>query len=500
MESNALMKTISDKINNSEPIKLAYKSLDEEDWMIINSILARALARNDQLYLLNSIITVLREIVINATKANLKRIFFIKNNLNINDEAQYEKGMLNFKKEMMGDSAGMKNDLKSSDYTVKIEFNFDPNRILVSVLNNSSLLPQELDRIRYRMEKARTCDEFYKIYDEIEDGTEGAGLGILLVMLLLKGMGLQPENLTIQGTKSGTLSQLSVPLQNRPVEITTKLKLQILREISGIPTFPEQVMQIQRACRDPNVSIDKVADMIKADPALSADVIKLSNSAGISPGRRIEDIKTALVTIGMKNINALLMTVSARSILKERYDSFEQVWDHSYKVAFYAREIARAAQKNTIAEKVYMAGLLHDLGKIILLSTDRKLVGKIADIVRDRKITTSTLEEISIGLSHSTIGAMISQVWSFPDFLVEGIRHHHSPLSCKKEYSDIVNSIYLADILAGIEDGKYSYYSIEYLILEQFDLLDLDKFNAFHDRLKNKYALLTGVEKSPAEK
>jgi putative nucleotidyltransferase with HDIG domain len=163
------------------------------------------------------------------------------------------------------------------------------------------------------------------------------------------------------------------------------------------------------------------------------------------------------------------------------------IWDHCNKVAFYAREIAFSYRQTSIIESVYMAGLLHDLGKIVLLATDKKLVRKIASIVKDRKITTTTMEEISIGISHSAIGALIAQKWNFPESLVEAIKFHHAPYNAATKYSDVVNIIYLANMMIGIEDRRYNYYYIDEAMLERYDLLDINKFNTYHERLKNKY-------------
>ncbi|OHD64594.1 MAG: hypothetical protein A2176_08905 [Spirochaetes bacterium RBG_13_51_14] len=480
-------KIISKKIEKGEPIKLSFHYVNEKVLMILNSILAKILSKQDQIFLLNSVITILREIIINALKANAKRIFFLKNNIDINSETQYRKGMKQFKEDVVGEFESIEKDLRRSDFYVHITFNVDSDTIHIAVTNNSPILPVELERINFRIQKAIAYNDFSEAYAEIEDDSEGAGLGIVLTILLMKSMGIEPENYKITPEGKITRSSLTIPSLLKPTEITTKVKKKIMDEIDGIPTFPENIVQLQRLCNDPESSIDQIVKRLKIDPALSSDVIKLSNSAGIAPYKRIEDIKTAVVTIGMKNLNAILVASNARRILNERYSSFELIWEHCNRVAFYTRNIALSFRKTAIIENVYMAGLLHDLGKIILLATDKKLVRTIADIVNNRKITTTTLEEISVGISHSTIGALISNKWNFPDYLIEAIKHHHAPLNSSGKYREIVQIIYLANILAGIEDRKYSYYYIEESILERFNLFDIDKFKAFHEKLKLKY-------------
>jgi putative nucleotidyltransferase with HDIG domain len=455
--------------------------------MVLNSILVKILSKKDHIYLLNSAITILREIIVNALKANAKRIFFMKNNLDINSAEEYQKGINKFKKQIVGEFEKIESDLLRSDFCVNITFKYNPSMVQISVVNNSPILPVELERINYRIQKAIQYNDFSEAYEEIEDDTEGAGLGIVLSILLLKNMGIDSNNYIIERINKATQTTLRIPSQLKPVEITTKVKIKIMNEIDGIPTFPENLIQLQRLCNDPEASIERIVKMIKIDPALSTDVIKLSNSAGIAAAKRIEDIKTAVVIIGMKNLNAILVASNARRILNERYSSFEMIWEHCNKVAFYARNIAISKNLSHVTENAYMAGLLHDLGKIILLATDRRLVRKIADIVNNRKITTTTMEEISIGISHSTIGSLIAKKWNFPDYLVEAIQYHHAPYNSSKKFRDIINVVYLSNMLAGIEDRKYSYYYLDEGILEQFDLLDIDAFKAFHEKLKTRY-------------
>ena len=488
MDDITKRKIISSKLEKGEPITLSFKYVNDKVLMSLNSILVRILGKMDHIYLLNSTVTILREIIVNSLKANAKRIFFNKKHLDINNEEQYRKGMNLFKKQIVGDFDKIENDLLRSDFFVKITFKYNPSMVSIIVANNSPILPIELERIKFRMQKAIQYNDFSEAYSEIEDDTEGAGLGIVLTILLLKNMGIDPKYCTIEKIGKSTQTTLRIPSDLKPAEITTQIKTQIISDIDGIPTFPENLIHLQRLCNDPESPIEQIVKMIKVDPALSSDVIKLSNSAGIAPYKRIEDIKTAVVTIGMKNLNAIIVASNARRILNERYSSFEMIWEHCNKVAFYARTTAIMYHLTGIIDNVYMAGLLHDLGKIVLMAMDRRLVRKIADIVNNRKIAnTTTMEEISIGISHSTIGSLISKKWNFPDYLVEAIQFHHAPYNGSDKFRDIIYTIYLTNMIVGIEERKYTFYYIDENILERFDLLDPDSFNSFHEKLKNRY-------------
>ncbi len=102
-------------------------------------------------------------------------------------------------------------------------------------------------------------------------------------------------------------------------------------------------------------------------------------------------------------------------------------------------------------------------------------------------ITSTVMEEISIGISHSIIGELIAKKWNFPAHLVESIKYHHNPLSAGTDHRLVVNIVYLSNMLCGIEEKQYNYYYCEESILRDFNVFEEEKFNAFHETVTNKY-------------
>ncbi len=478
------------KVARGEPFSFSFHYLSEDVVRYINALFAKILASMDQIFLLDTFITIIREVCINAVKANAKRVYFRTIGIDIDDRDRYPEGIELFKKNVIGHFETMEAGLKSSDYRVSFSIKKDQKGLVVQVLNNSIILPEEMARISMRMEKARYYEDFTEAYEEIYDDTEGAGLGIVLTVLLLKNSGIGVENYRIIRGEKDTKTLLAIPFELRPQEITTTIKKQILAEVEGIPTFPKYITELQQLCANPESSIGEISGKITVDPALSSDVLKLANSAGFISGKRIETMPEAIKNIGLKNLNAILLATSARSILDKRYSRFEQIWAHCNQVAFYARRIAMKYRLTRMVENAFLGGLLHDLGKIIMLSTDLGTTNKIADIVKDRKIRTSTvMEEISVGISHAHIGEMIALKWGFPDYLVESIRCHHTPLNAEEKHRDIVFIIYLANILCGIESRRYQLYYAEDEVLARFALSSDAAFNELHAELKTAHEI-----------
>ena len=476
------------KIETGEPLRINFQYVSDDVLILLNSIMARTLEKYDLHYLLYYMLTIVREIVVNALKANAKRVFFESHGFDINNAEDYIKGINAFKEKVIGDFEEIREELKKSSYYINFNLECTPDGLSFSIKNNAGLLPQERVRINNRIALAMKKENFHEMYEHIEDDTEGAGLGIALVVLFLKGMGLDPSCFKIKSNDKITAATFFIPYQLKPKNTTSLVKDKILAEIQGIPTFPENIVTLLDLCSRTDACIDDIVSLIKQDMAIVTDVIKMANSAGFITTTKIKDIGAAVMKIGLKNLKSILIASNARKIMESRYSKFEEIWDHCNRVAIYSMLIAETYKMPGVGENAFLAGLLHDLGQVILLAVDINGMKKIAEIVRNRDIiTTTVMEEISIGIGHSEIGALVSEKWNFPDYLTQAIRYHHAPQNIQTEYRDIVYTVYLANLLCGVEKRKYQYYYTNEHVLERFNINSEDELKEFHKEIRIKF-------------
>ncbi len=475
------------KIDKDEPVYFTVKYVDDELMKLLTSFIARYLSKMNSLFMLSSIIVIFTEALSNAIKANAKRVLFEKLGLAITNPEEYKNGMGHFKFMLKKNYSYFEQDLISSSYYIYLSFVISEKELSIHILNNSPIIPIEEHRIKNRMLKAAQCEHFMDIYDEIADNTEGGGLGIAFSIFLLKNIGLKPEHFKIECNADSTETTLIIPQNVQPKKTIEKMDQQLTRKIEDIPTFPEHVIRLQKLCNDPNSSIEDIVKIILSDPALTANIVKLANSACFLTEKPLENLREAVMTIGLKNVNALLTSITARTILSNRFARFEDLWQHCNKTAFYTQFICNEYHITKNTEYAIIAGLLHDLGKIVLLSTDRVTMNHIADISKNKGLIPVSVEEIYIGVSHSAIGALIARKWNFPEYLVEVIQYHHSPLNTSQEVKDIVYAVYLANMFCGLDDGKYNYYFLLDEILERFQLSDKKLFQQFYETIRKAY-------------
>ena len=479
---------LSEQVLKGEPIKLTFHYNTREINKFLNSLLIKVLSHSDMLYLTGPIENVLREMIVNAVKANSKRIYFKKNHLDIINPIDYEQGMTSFKQFMTETIENLPTELKESGYKVEFILKKDADGFKTIVRNNVGLLPFEQERINQRLDKSREYNDFSDLYMDIADDQEGEGLGIPLTMLFLKNSGIGDKSFNIISDGKITQSSFLIPFRTQPLAIKRVLEVKIVNSVNNLPTFPEYIAEIQLLCDKPDASINEISKKITLDPSLAAAVLKLSNSAGFITSKKIETITEAVKIIGLNNLKSILIASSVKKIMDEHLSNFQEVWNHCNKVAFYSRQLAQQLGLNKISDMAFLASMLHDLGKIVLLSLNEDMTEQIEKISTNRQMRTSTvLEEASIGISHSTIGKMIAEKWNFNDYIKETIAYHHAPLWASEKNEDIIFITYLANSLCLIEEKKFDFYYLEEEVIKKYGLESENKFNALHENIKAKF-------------
>ena len=473
----------ADDFMNGENIKLSFIRPFDELLQIINSIIAKILFRMDRMYLLDILVITSRELILNAFKANEKRVFMESKGISGCESADYSCAMEEFRERIMRKIEIIGNELNNSSYRIDFSMIKGENGFFIRIGSNINIYFDEHERINKRLEYAKKSSEFGDAYKNLYDPSEGAGLGIMLSLMLIKSAGIPIDNFKIKPSENYFETQVFFPDYKDHDEISKTVREKIIGEINELPTFPEIIVRIQNLAADPDASVDKIADALSHDPSLTADILKFSNSAGFFQGKKIEKVSEAVMRIGLKNISLMLSAAAAHKILSKRYKKFEQVWTHSIKTAEYSRNLCIKYGKNSIAEKAYIAGLLHDIGYIILLSTGEDVVNILSEKLSNKKMKISKIiDEAYLGLSHADLGWMMADKWNLPDFLLNIIKNHHNPDKCASD--DICKIVYLANMFCGIESQKYQYSYIEKKIYESFGIKNETELQKIHLELK----------------
>jgi putative nucleotidyltransferase with HDIG domain len=255
------------------------------------------------------------------------------------------------------------------------------------------------------------------------------------------------------------------------VENLSILSQAIVDQITSLPQFPENIVMIQKLINDPKSEMADIARQISMDPAMTADLLKVVNSAQFMLSKKVDSISEAVKMVGIRGIKNMLYSYGTQKILGDDTTDKRILWDHSYKTAFYAYNLAKNFRKDrNLLDDVFVGGILHDMGKIIFANVYPDLLNKIKTFCVEKGIPASTFEDLSAGLNHAEIGALIAQKWNFPDNLVSAIRLHHDPNVAPAEFKDLVETVYLANMLCEYEAGTVTFDQIDKKPLASFGI------------------------------
>ena len=192
-------------------------------------------------------------------------------------------------------------------------------------------------------------------------------------------------------------------------------------------TPPVILTRIIEMTDDPRTPVEKVAEVLAAEPAVAARVLKLSNSAFFGRSREIASLREAVVMLGFSTIRSLVVATAAHGLYfhseKARNVRY-QLWDHSLATAVCCRLLAYRSRQVS-PEESYISGLLHDIGKLVLLERWPDQYVHLLQTAKKEQTGTMDMENRTFGFSHALLGAALMDCWLFPERLSQAIALHH---------------------------------------------------------------------------
>ncbi|MDR1388604.1 MAG: HDOD domain-containing protein [Treponema sp.] len=472
-------------VQSGIPLTITTFTLPHEIEIYIEQVLAIFLRQMGQEKLKDYIVYCVQELAINAKKANTKRVYFAERGLDLNNTDDYKLGMTTFKTDTLGNITHYLQLQKDKGLFVKLIFQVKKNVIYIEVRSNVTITRTELVRIHDKLARSRQYDNLEDALSQVLDDSEGAGLGLVILVLMLKKMGLDEDCFDVIGTESETISRIIIPLDKARLENLTTLARTIVDNVNTLPQFPENVMVVQKLINDPKSEMADIGRHISMDPALTADLLKIVNSAQYMLAKKVDSISEAVKLVGMRGLKNLLFSYGSQKVLGDDTEEKRALWDHSYRTAFYAYNLAKNFKKDhNLLDDVYVGGILHDMGKIVFANVHPDLLRKIKAFCSEKGMPTSTFEDLSAGLNHAEIGAMIAEKWNFPDHLVSAINFHHDPLSALPEHRDLVFTVYLANMLCEYERGNVDFDQFEPQVLGSFNISSKKQIENMLDHFK----------------
>ena len=262
------------------------------------------------------------------------------------------------------------------------------------------------------------------------------------------------------------------------------IQRRVLKRVNDIPSLPQFVIDTLKKLDDPKSSAQDVADKLSRDEGLVLRILRLANSAYYGLPRKITGVSEAIALLGFKTVKSIVLAASVYKFMDGSFTGYAldrgELWKHSLSVAFASRYLAKKI-KGVDDEEAYVAGMVHDIGKIVLNDYVRFGYGIIVKLVEDDQMPFMEAERQVLGFDHAQVGGLIMEQWNLPETYMLAARYHHSPWELPEEskaHQIFVDVIHVANVLclmlgAGIgADGLQ--YQLHPESVERLGITDLE--------------------------
>ena len=247
----------------------------------------------------------------------------------------------------------------------------------------------------------------------------------------------------------------------------------LVTQLSLLPTVPTLYLELVRELQSAEPSPERATEVIAKDPAMTAKILQLINSAFFGLPRQLDNLGEAVSYVGLELITALVLCVPVFS----RFDTVRvkdfsptSIWEHSWRAGVLARQIATAEQQEqAVCEQSFLAGLLHDVGKLVLIANLPTLCREAAALKQKNQVPLHAAEQEIFGCTHAEVGAYLLGLWGLPESIVEAVALHDRPKDSPTNVFSPLTAVHVANAMdhameAGPSKGLLDFVDLEYLI------------------------------------
>lgn len=219
---------------------------------------------------------------------------------------------------------------------------------------------------------------------------------------------------------------------NEPVKMPQKINfVELIEDADSLPPAPVVMTKLIELSNNTNQDMEVICDVLRRDPVLTANIIRASNAATEGVDHLVGTVEEAVFRLGFNTVHRKAMALCARTMLKTPdFPGFKsnQLWAHALSTAIGTRIIAQLA--NLDAENAYTAGLLHDIGKLVVsMKIQPRQYESLFTLAQSQQRPLIEVEREFLGIDHSTLAQLLLEHWKTPIAICEGIQDHHNPTS-----------------------------------------------------------------------
>jgi len=423
------------------------------------------------------------ELLTNAKKANTKRVYFKEKGLDIENPDDYEVGMLTFKEDTLTNIDHYLELQKKEGLYIKLALQLKGEQIKVEIRNNSVLLPKEKERIQNKIDSVQQYNSMEDVFTKVLDQSEGAGLGIIIIILMLQKIGLSRENYQVISTDTETITRIVLPCNETIFAGNEILTYEYIKMQDLLPVRKSTYDSILKIVGEETIDKAVLFDLIKSDASLYVLALQQGFNSGLK-NVELTEIIDSLTDEQIKNF----YTANKDDIRFIEDEEKVADWEHAKYVAHFAYNLVNnysEIQTLMNAEQAYSVGLLNCIGNILLRNPTKEQEDYVDELCQQYEEPQKIKDVFFSGNGASYLAMIYAKKIGLPDI-------YSAVLGCWNNLNfaidDIRNAskiIYLAEMFQLYDENVADFYQFDKSILEAIKVTNEDQFITVLEKLKS---------------
>lgn len=464
------------------PVEITTYTLPRNMEIYVRSILTTFLEECHQEHLQEYLIFCLGELLTNAKKANTKRVYFKEKGLDINDPEDYKKGMESCKEDTLTNIDHYLELQKKDGLYIKLDLQIRGDKVKIEIRNKAKLTVFEKERIQNKLDIVQKYNSMEEVFTNVIDQTEGAGLGIIIIILMLQKVGLAKENYQVESIGEETVTRIILPCNKEIFGAEENLTNEFISMQNTIPVIKENLDKLNEALAAPDYSSKTVLNLIRDDATLSLLLLK----EAIKKDKKCSIIADAFELFSQDELKQLYSEDNPIIRFVENSDQNKYYWEHARRTAFNAFNLIKnnpSLEEKYSAEELYSAGLLNIIGFVFLENATQEQIDRINEITESSEYKFKIRDVFWNGNAHTYLNLIYCKRLGFSDEFACKISSWNYWEMVPDNLLDSSYVIYLAEMIQYYSEQQIDFYQVDKTVLDFFNITSERQFRSLAKKL-----------------
>ena len=471
------------------PIEMTTYTLPKNTEVYIRNVMEMFLEECHQEHLKEYLNFCLSELLTNAKKANTKRVYFKEKGLDINNPDDYEKGMENFKMDTLTNIDHYLELQRKAGLYIKLALRIQADKIYIEIKNNCPLTVFERERIQQKLDSVQQYKNMDEVLTNVLDQSEGAGLGIIIIILMLQKVGLSKDNYQVISDDDETITRIILPCNKVVFAGVEMLSYEFINLEDTIPIIKPNFDELDKVINcDGPIDRNALYKKIRKDLTLSLLLFK----DVLAKDKRCFSLPKALAMLSDYDLKFIYNISNPRIRFIEKDEVSARIWDHSRHVAFYTYNLYNNSKfKDTFQQDedyMYLLGLLNSLGGFLIATASEEQISYITELSQQYTEFGDNILDMFLHRNASTYLTMVSaKHYGFDLPVCYDLVGWNGLARVPEKDRKRVGILHLAEMCEFYDRGIVDFYQLDKHVRKDFGLETEAQFKTLVQNLKQGY-------------